>query len=122
MFRLIHIALLISVLTTQTVYSQLTLPDPPYIPPDASFGAQPSNISANSSEINLHWSTLLGNLLYFYDAQRSGPLPNNERVTWRNSSALDDGQDVGLDLTGGYYDAGGKFSISIAGILVLTFR
>ena len=97
---LLYIALLI-----QTVSSQLTLPEPPYIPPDASFGAQPSNSSGNSSEANPHWSTLLGNLLYFYDAQRSGQLPSNERVTWRNSSALSDGQDVGLDLTGGYYDA-----------------
>jgi endoglucanase len=29
-----------------------------------------------------------------------------QRVPWRNDSALSDGQDAGLDLTGGYYDAG----------------
>ena len=52
---------------------------------------------------------MLGNLLYFYDEQRSGKLPSNERVSWRNDSALNDGKDVGLDLTGGYYDAGGMF-------------
>jgi endoglucanase len=50
---------------------------------------------------------LLGDLLFFYDAQRSGKLPASNRVSWRNDSALDDGQDVNLDLTGGYYDAGG---------------
>jgi endoglucanase len=44
--------------------------------------------------------------LLFYEAQRSGRLPPNRRVRWRGDSALADGADVGLDLTGGYYDAG----------------
>ena len=42
--------------------------------------------------------------LLFYEAQRSGPLPSNMRIDWRKDSALNDGSDVGLDLTGGYYD------------------
>lgn len=103
--KFISIFLSASVLSIPTVYAQLTLPDPPYIPLNASFGAQPSD---GVSQVNPHWTSLLGNLLYFYDAQRSGQLPSDERVTWRNSSALDDGQDVGLDLSGGYYDAGGE--------------
>ncbi|TFY80816.1 hypothetical protein EWM64_g3196 [Hericium alpestre] len=56
---------------------------------------------------NPQWSTLLGNLLYFYEAQRSGRLPSTKRVSWRNDSAVNDGRDVNLDLSGGYYDAGG---------------
>ena len=44
--------------------------------------------------------------LLFYEAQRSGRLPPQRRVRWRGDSALTDGMDVGLDLTGGYYDAG----------------
>ncbi|XP_069960134.1 uncharacterized protein [Cherax quadricarinatus] len=40
----------------------------------------------------------------FYEAQRSGHLPSDQRVTWRWDSALSDGSDVGHDLTGGYYD------------------
>lgn len=28
------------------------------------------------------------------------------RVDWRNDSALEDGSDYGLDLSGGWYDAG----------------
>ncbi|KAJ6599199.1 glycoside hydrolase family 9 protein [Mycena vulgaris] len=84
------------------VFSQLALPQSPFLPPAASSGAKPSSGSPNPQ-----WSTLVGNLLYFYDAQRSGNLSStNNRVPWRNSSALDDGKDVGLDLTGGYYDAG----------------
>ncbi|SEF37586.1 Fibronectin type III domain-containing protein [Amycolatopsis pretoriensis] len=44
--------------------------------------------------------------VWFYDAQRSGALPAGNRVSWRGPSALDDGKDAGLDLTGGFYDAG----------------
>ena len=42
--------------------------------------------------------------LLFYEAQRSGKLPEDNRVEWRRDSALEDGSDVGLDLSGGYYD------------------
>lgn len=96
-------ALALSWLVSQSVLAQLSLPEPPYTPPDASLGTEASNGSTS----NTQWSNLLGNLLYFYDEQRSGKLPSNERVSWRNDSALDDGSDVNLDLSGGYYDAGG---------------
>jgi hypothetical protein len=86
------------------VHAQLSLPSPPFLPPPATSGAQPST---QGSIPNSQWSTLLGNLLYFYEAQRSGRLPGTNRVSWRNDSALNDGSDVGLDLSGGYYDAGG---------------
>ena len=87
--------------------AQLSLPSPPYLPPDASSSSQPTD---SSSTPNPQWSNLLGNLIFFYDAQRSGDLPDSNRVSWRNDSALNDGQDVGLDLSGGYYDAGGTHS------------
>ncbi len=86
------------------VRAQLSMPSPPFLPPPASSGAQPST---QGSVPNPQWSTLLGNLLYFYEAQRSGRLPITNRVSWRNDSAVNDGSDVGLDLSGGYYDAGG---------------
>ncbi|KAI0824644.1 Six-hairpin glycosidase [Trametes gibbosa] len=91
-----------ALLTLQPVYAQLPLPGSPYTPPDPSAGTQPSNGTTPNSQ----WSDLLGNLLYFYDEQRSGQLPSDNRVSWRNDSALDDGSDVSLDLTGGFYDAG----------------
>ncbi|CAG8710914.1 12744_t:CDS:2 [Gigaspora margarita] len=56
------------------------------------------------------YSKLLAYSLYFYEAQRSGFLPENNRVSWRHNSALDDGKDRGVNLTGGYYDAGYKLS------------
>ncbi|KAF9928303.1 hypothetical protein FBU30_002477 [Linnemannia zychae] len=49
---------------------------------------------------------LLEYMFLFYEAQRSGKLPPDQRVTWRNDSALNDGRDAGVDLSGGYYDAG----------------
>ena len=54
--------------------------------------------------------------LLFYELQRSGDLPEQVRCNWRGDSALDDGQDAGLDLTGGWYDAGDnvKFNLPMA--------
>ncbi len=44
--------------------------------------------------------------LLFYDAQRSGKMPANKRLNWRGDSHPEDGRDAGIDLTGGWYDAG----------------
>ena len=44
--------------------------------------------------------------LLFYECQRSGPLPKTNRIYWRHDSMVDAGKDVGIDLSGGYYDAG----------------
>jgi len=54
--------------------------------------------------------------LLFYELQRSGDLPEETRCNWRGDSALNDGQDHGLDLTGGWYDAGDnvKFNLPMA--------
>ena len=52
----------------------------------------------------------------FYELQRSGPLPEQTRCNWRGDSGLSDGADNGLDLTGGWYDAGDnvKFNLPMA--------
>lgn len=52
----------------------------------------------------------------FYELQRSGKLPENTRCNWRGDSALTDGADNNLDLTGGWYDAGDnvKFNLPMA--------
>ena len=43
----------------------------------------------------------------FYEAQRSGALPLDNRVEWRGDSSLGDKGHGGEDLTGGYHD--GRF-------------
>ena len=53
---------------------------------------------------NGDYATALRKSILFYEAQRSGSLPADNRISWRGDSALADGQDNGLDLTGGWYD------------------
>jgi len=62
----------------------------------------------------------------FYQAQRSGKLDtfgdyNHARIPYRGDSALHDGYDNGVDLSGGYYDAGDfvKFNFPMAAATTL---
>ncbi|XP_073301810.1 endoglucanase 6-like [Primulina huaijiensis] len=54
--------------------------------------------------------------ILFFEAQRSGYLPESQRVQWRGNSGLNDGKLNGVDLVGGYYDAGDnvKFGLPMA--------
>ena len=42
--------------------------------------------------------------ILFFEAQRSGKLPENNRIPWRGDSNLKDGCKIGENLSGGYYD------------------
>lgn len=63
-----------------------------------------------------NYGEALQKAIIFYEEQRSGDLPDTGRVNWRGDSGLTDGADVGLDLTGGLYDAGDnvKFNLPMA--------
>ncbi|XP_042374755.1 endoglucanase 6-like [Zingiber officinale] len=58
----------------------------------------------------------LSKSILFFEAQRSGYLPADQRVYWRGNSGLHDGMANGVDLVGGYYDAGDnvKFGLPMA--------
>ena len=49
--------------------------------------------------------------ILFYEAQRSGDLPDDNRVSWRGDSALGDSGDSEEDLTGGWYDGEHVFTM-----------
>ncbi|KAK1264622.1 Endoglucanase 13 [Acorus gramineus] len=73
-------------------------------------------LHVHSSIAAIDYKTALTNSILYFEGQRSGKLPSNQRATWRGDSALKDGSDVGVDLTGGYYDAGDnvKFNFPMA--------
>ena len=56
------------------------------------------------------YASVLAESLLFYEAERSGKLPADNRVAWRGDSALGD------EVVGGYYDAGDhvKFGFPMA--------
>ncbi|EPS71030.1 hypothetical protein M569_03731 [Genlisea aurea] len=62
------------------------------------------------------YAQALSKSILFFEAQRSGYLPGNQRVQWRGNSGLGDGKLNGVDLVGGYYDAGDnvKFGLPMA--------
>ncbi|KAF3336134.1 endoglucanase 1-like protein [Carex littledalei] len=64
----------------------------------------------------INYADALEKSILFFEAQRSGQLPANQRVTWRGNSGLSDGSAHQVDLVGGYYDAGDnvKFGLPMA--------
>jgi endoglucanase len=58
----------------------------------------------------------LSKCILFFEGQRSGRLPPSQRAAWRGDSGLTDGAAAGVDLEGGYYDAGDnvKFGFPMA--------
>lgn len=50
------------------------------------------------------YAEVLEKSLLFYEAQRTGYLPSNNRITWRGDSFVTDRGDDGEDLSGGYFD------------------
>ena len=65
---------------------------------------------------DFNYGEALQKAILFYELQRSGDLPDKTRCNWRGDSALNDGEDNGVDLTGGLYDAGDhvKFNLPMA--------
>ncbi|NET47406.1 MAG: glycosyl hydrolase family 9 [Merismopedia sp. SIO2A8] len=96
------------------------------VTPTLEYCASPTPIHASPTYSThtthvINYGEALQKSFLFYEAQRSGILPNDQRVVWRGDSALDDGEDVGMDLTGGYYDAGDhvKFGFPMAASMTL---
>ncbi|MBL9174868.1 MAG: glycoside hydrolase family 9 protein [Verrucomicrobiales bacterium] len=67
--------------------------------------------SAGVPEFN--YAEALQKSLYFFEAQQSGTLSPNNRVEWRGPACLTDGQDIGRDLSGGWFDAGDHWTANL---------
>ncbi|KAJ4866195.1 Endoglucanase 15 [Raphanus sativus] len=74
------------------------------------------SIASGKVSAGLNYGEALTKSLLYFEAQRSGKLPSDQRVQWRGDSAPGDGSDVHIDLSGGYYDAGDnmKFGFPLA--------
>ncbi|PON39900.1 Glycoside hydrolase [Parasponia andersonii] len=83
-----------------------------------------------SSAANYDYKDALGKAILFFEGQRSGKLPGNQRVSWRGNSALSDGKPEDVNLVGGYYDAGDNvkfgwpmaFSVSLLSWAAVEYR
>lgn len=64
-------------------------------------------------ESNFNYGEALQKSIMFYEFQRSGKLPADKRENWRADSGMNDGSDVGVDLTGGWYDAGDHLKFNL---------
>lgn len=84
--------------------------------PTATMSSMAAMVLVNASAIMMpaayaavpgpNYGEVLQKSLYFYEAQMAGPLPEGYRVPWRGPAALNDGAAEGVDLTGGFFDAG----------------
>ncbi|EGG16343.1 putative glycoside hydrolase [Cavenderia fasciculata] len=76
-------------------------------------------VTLSQSQSTIDYCQLLSNSLKFYKAQRAGSLPDND-IPWRNNSVLQDGQDVGINLSGGYFDAGDYIKLAFPMAFTMT--
>ena len=68
--------------------------------------ASSASLPFSASNASFAYGEALQKSFLFYEAQRAGDLSSDNRIEWRGDSTLADGSDVGVDLSGGYFDAG----------------
>ncbi len=68
-----------------------------------SFGGIPKEAEAAS---DFNYADAFSKSILFYEANWCGEDAGNNRLKWRGSCHVNDGSDVGVDLTGGFHDCG----------------
>ncbi|MGN1119608.1 MAG: glycoside hydrolase family 9 protein, partial [Oscillospiraceae bacterium] len=84
---------------------------------DKNLSADGDGYEGTQATGTFNYGEALQKSLLFYELQRSGDIDEaTARTNWRGDSGMNDGADVGLDLTGGLYDAGDnvKFNLPMA--------
>jgi endoglucanase len=72
-----------------------------------------TSLASPTAAADFNYAEALQESLYFYEAQQSGQLSPNNRVAWRGPACLTDGQDIGRDLSGGWFDAGDHWTANL---------
>ncbi|MCL7025989.1 hypothetical protein MKW94_018444, partial [Papaver nudicaule] len=70
-----------------------------------------------------NYTQALHKALMFFNAQRSGPLPKHNNVSWRGNSGMRDGlsdSSANKNLVGGYYDAGDAIKFNFPQSFAMT--
>ena len=62
---------------------------------------------------NYNYGDALSKSLLFYELQESGKMEADIRSNWKGDSCLNDGKDNGVDLAGGWYDAGDNLKLNL---------
>lgn len=62
--------------------------------------------AVSAKENNFNYVDAFAKSILFYEANWCGPDAGNNRIKWRGPCHIEDGKDVGLDLTGGFHDCG----------------
>lgn len=66
------------------------------------------------------YAEVIDKSLLFYEAQRTGVLPANNRISWRGNSFVTDRGTNNEDLSGGYFDAGDFVKFGFPGASAMT--
>lgn len=66
----------------------------------------PMGVRPVKAASNFNYTDAFAKSILFYEASWCGQDAGNNRIKWRGPCHEEDGKDVGLDLTGGFHDAG----------------
>ncbi|MBQ7835158.1 MAG: glycoside hydrolase family 9 protein [Ruminiclostridium sp.] len=83
------------------------------VPSDTKLSAYATEYEGKKQTSEFNYGEALQKSILFYDLQRTGDLPDDFRSNWRGDSCLNDGSDVGLDLSGGFLDAGDNVKFNL---------